>query len=608
MRLTSNTSIQQVKSFIGQDDRDKLKESAQRRERLEKLAIMHSGKNVYVQLSGEEAYADIAGRNTHAGYTDRVVINIPIKTPDQVVTSYPDKEWDLLFQKTELYHELGHVLYTDWPSYEDVKYGNSNGDYGVDEDRHDLFHGYWNILEDAAIERILSKRFNIEKDLRVKNENLMRNVEKRPLVGMNRAIFYALAEYKHPLGRLDTLLDENNSDIEFIDEDDREVFVDEVLPIIEELAPEIISEDDPEERNIKIFEFYEEVMSYLESSNVPDFGEIEFFNAFNDAENEGDGSHGKNPSTGDEPDDIEPKQKEMGKYQDLDSQVDYSEEVDFDEKEDDFDREESITEWIRVIEKEYDVDTDMSLTVLDDTCRGTYSDDRRAEAERLSKPIAKDLGNRLRQQQKSKRQSKKKSGKVDAKRVHKTKQGKTNVFSNTSNPEPKDYACAIIIDRSGSMDDYANMVPEEEIASGAFGYALEELDIDCMQMSLCDNQVQLEKDFGEPMEDAKRKMFRGVNGGGTPMSDALGLARARLSSQGSHPFVIIITDGQPDHRERYRDQLDLCDFPVVGVYIRHNDNFTEHEMNEAAYYHRLEMREYTETMDGVRNLAKKIMF
>ena len=144
--------------------------------------------------------------------------------------------------------------------------------------------------------------------------------------------------------------------------------------------------------------------------------------------------------------------------------------------------------------------------------------------------------------------------------------------------------------------------------AGGLAFALEDIGVEVGQLSFSGGDIMLEKDFGEDVEAAKKKIFRGYNSGGTPMSDALALARARLSIAGDHSFVIVITDGEPDHRERYRDELHKCDFPVLGVYLKDGKGFDEDHMNEAGYFHHLEMREASEVFDGVRNLVKKVMF
>lgn len=612
-RVDPGTNVASIqKHFMASSDREKVRTSVQRREHLEKLASLHSGKDVYVQISGEEAYADIAKRDSRTGYTDRLVINIPAETPSQSVTNYDGEAWDLLFQKAELYHELGHVLYTDWPSFEDVLFGDGQ-QFGVEQSLRAVFRDWWNALEDAAIERLLAGRFNIEDDLRVKNENLLR--QNHPAsVGqyktLHEAVSIALMEYKHPIGWIDTLLDPSVDEMEFLTDEDRELFVDEIHPIIGDMAPDIVSEGDPVERNHMVYAMFEKIKPHLDMGDAPgtDTDERALFGFPDDGEDRGDASEGLEAEMPGGEDEL-PEPEQAMKH---DFQQEYSDELqqEQDAIEEEQDRADDIEEWVRVIDNEYETGTSMSLDVLDDPPEnGTFDPDTQAEAKRLSHSLSAELEARLQQERKSQKATGQRSGKVDTKRVHKTQQGKTNVFKKTDEPDEKDYACYIIVDRSGSMDSYEyDMVPEVEQAAGALAYALEDVGIDVGQISLSQGWPRLEKSIGEDVDEAKQRMFRGYNGGGTPLSDALALAKARLEDLGGHPFVIVLTDGKPDHRERYRDILHDCNFPVLGVYAAQHDNFDNSQKDEASYFHALEYRQYEEALDGVQNMVKQVMF
>ena len=598
--MTSGKIEQQMKT----DDREQLRESEQRRDHLEKLAVMHAGQEVYVQISGDGAYADIADRDSEMGYTDRVIINVRANIPDQCRTSLDVDVWDMMVQKTDLYHELGHVLYTDWPSFEKVLLNV------VEDDHKQAFNTWSNLIEDAAIERMLVDRFNIESDLRVTNENLLHANKPDAMVSLAQAVSMALIEYKHPTGWIDKLLNPGNDDFQFLTDEERETFEDEIHPEIEARVPDIIDEPDPEKRNEMIGEFYEAIKDYFDDSITPGLDEDNSFNTPKDHEDLGDGSTGMNFDSPDDPDgtpDVDLPDPGDMKMPDVDKQQDYKNQAEDQKEQMDPDADiENIEKWGRVIDKEYEDGTSMTLDVVGDPPEnGSYDDATRQDAERLSQPLARELRQRLRHEQRTQKQRKKKSGKVDSKRVHKTQQGSTNVFQKTSDPDDKDYACMIVLDRSGSM---RSQVSDAEKAAGGLAFALEDIGVEVGQLSFSGGDIMLEKDFGEDVEDAKKKIFRGYNSGGTPMSDALALARARLSIAGDHSFVIVITDGEPDHRERYRDELHKCDFPVLGVYLNNNGEFGDDHINENAYFHALELRKYTDAIDGVRNLVKSVMF
>lgn len=610
-KIDINTTPAQIHKAIGKSDREAIRESMQRRERLERLATMHAGEEVYVQISGEKAYADIAGRSSRMGYTDRLIINVPAVIPDQVVTNMDPETWDLLFQKTEMYHELGHILYSDWPSFEDCIFGDDDGNFGVPEHHQAFYKSVWNILEDATIEssNFLAGRFNIEDDLRVKNENVLRQNEQTGMHGLKGAIQAKVMEYKHPIGWVDTLLDQSDDSMQFIHSSDRDVFVDEIIPLIENMAPRYIEEGDPVVRNRIAYGLYKQIEPHLDDAVAPGDPDEEFDFGFPDDGEENEGSEGMTVDAEEDPD-HEVEFEPSGVEEDL--QRDYSQQVksDKDQVDPQANRKE-MEAWARVIQKDYDLDSTLSLTIPSDPPdEGSYDDATRQEAERLSGPLSKELGNRLQHENRTKKKVGQKSGKIDGKRAHKSQQGKTNIMKNHTEPDEKDYSCILIDDRSGSINSFggANMVSDIEESSGALAFALEDLGIDVAQFSLLDDEIHLEKDFSESVDQARKKMFRGAVKGGTPLSDALALARGRLEERGGHPFVIVLTDGKPDHRERYRDQLHLCDFPVVGIYVDRKGEFDEDQMNESAYFHHLEVRRYDEALKGVRNMVKRVMF
>lgn len=591
--IRPTTSPEQIEKYLG--DSESLKESRQRREYLEKLATMHSGQEVYVEISGSDAYADIAKRTSEYGYTDRTIINIPLEIPEQIVTGYDDETWDLMFQKMELYHELGHVMYTDWPTFE--------GYLGeADDATKGFFKSMWNVLEDAAIERQLSARFIIESDLRVKNANLLTGNKPGSYVGISEMVISELMEYKYPVGWIEDILDKKKEP-ELFEEDDREIFTDEIKPHLDEVAPEIVAENDPVERNEKIFELYKDIKPLIGEGFAPHFGTDLIDSLVEGFEERHEGSEGSEGF-----DDIDGEVGGMLQSTvDVDAKREYQNQVKQEEKQNQ-DTEGSGQAWSRAIQTEYEEGTDMHIRIPSNT-QGNYDSQRDNDAQHLSNALSTELGTRLRHAQKAKKQSGQSSGRLDPTTMHKSQKGDANIFKGETDPEEKDYNCMILMDRSGSMrNGMENIMPDTEEVSGALGYALEDIGVDVGIVSFSGGDIYLEKDFTQEMDSAKERIFRGKCGGGTPMSDALALSRARIEQRGGHPFVIVITDGEPDHRERYRDELNKCDFPVLGLYILDEGSPTEHHMNESAYFHRLEIRNYQEAVKGVRNLTKQVMF
>ncbi|PHQ43905.1 hypothetical protein Z052_01845 [Halorubrum sp. C191] len=612
MFLDTNTKVETVERRFGEGGREKLRESKARREHLEKRAIMSTNQEVFVQVSGDRAYADLADADTEFGYTDRKIINVRADVPEQTETSVPEGEWDLMVQETDLYHEIGHLKWTDWPAVEAEM-------VVVDDPDQALFKKLFDAFEDAFIEPRAADRFGMENEFRITNENLLKQNDEETVSILN-AIVYRLWEEKHPLGWHEKLVDPADADIEFLTDDDRETYVDTILPALEDTIEAYLAETDAEERPAILREFVDDHAADIKGTvksgdtTTPTFD----MEAISPDTTANDGSEGEEapaaaPDDDDDGDGGEPAELsdsfEMAPVK-QDARIDYSDEVDRQRQEVGTEASvKSAEEWVRVIQTDYDDDIDPEMEVVT-SAPGTFDQDAFEEAKRMKKPLARELEQRLQKQRASQKQKKKSTGKVDTSQMKNVSKGKTNVFQNTSKPDAKDYSAVIAVDRSGSMSNFGNslMTPTEE-AAGALAMALEEVEVETAVMSMFDDLTRLEKDFPESVADAKEKMFNGRADGGTPLSDTLALARERLDQQGGHPFVIVLTDGKPDHRELYRDQLAMCDFPVVGIYIREDDeDFDQQSINASQYFHKLEHRPADEALAGARSLVKDILF
>lgn len=599
--ISPDTDPTQLESMVRIGDREKLRTSEVRRRYLERIACIHARETVYVELGGEQASIDIAGADSHFGHTDRVVITIPTVIPPQVATNLDGKVWDLLFQKIELYHELGHHLYTDWPSYEDHA-------LQVDKQWQHVFHNYWNILEDAAIERALSGRFNVENDLWLKNENLL--TQHKPgengIVSLVEAVSIVLLEYKHELGGAARLLDPGYGSLGFENREKRQLFIDVCLPITRDYAGEVKHEDDPVKRNELIYEMFEHLKDALDESTGTD--PLGLPHSEQGDENDGSkgavivimGGGGSSPGgAGSE------------------SEAEYNAELRRESEEDDDEGMEpeaflyldAIQQYKRDTGREVGIELDgiESRSEFED---GFYDSDRHRESERLTRPLEREWQQRLQQERKTQKRSGQRSGRPDTGRLWKTERGEVNVFKNYSKPDEKDYTCVIIHDRSGSLDPIGgeNMVKETEVAVGALAGSLMNVGVDVSVISFYKGRQYLDLPFGMNIEKRKRSLFNGYADGGTPLSDSLVLARERLKRRGGNPFIIVVTDGHPANRELYRDELHATNFPVAGIYVAETGDFGQELEEESSYFHALRYCKYTEVMAEARALTRQIMF
>jgi Mg-chelatase subunit ChlD len=130
----------------------------------------------------------------------------------------------------------------------------------------------------------------------------------------------------------------------------------------------------------------------------------------------------------------------------------------------------------------------------------------------------------------------------------------------------KDYSCLIILDRSGSMD--GKPVRTAETATAQLAHALFEVGVDVSVLSVWEGHPCLELPFGAHPKDHIDRLVTERADWGTPLSTAIAVSRARIGrGQGSHPFIVVITDGKPNDPSRYRSELEKCTFPVFGIYI-----------------------------------------
>lgn len=591
--ITPNTSKRQLKRYLG--TRSDLKRIQKRRKYLEKIATMHSGEPVFVEISGDTAYADISSKDSKHGYTDRIVINIPLEVPDQTVTDLEQDTWELLFHKSELYHELGHVLYSDWPSFEEIL-------IDLEKPEDYFFKSIWNILEDSAIERRIINRFDVENDLEIKNANLLTGNCPERRITLHDAVLCECMEYKYPVGWTDMI--RSRETYPALVKKRLDTFESDIIPILNERCPKIIAENDPVRRNERVFALFDEIMQYIDIGTHQThhmYGDL-MAELFEGMEESNDGTEGEKEEM--EPDEVEKAEIPV----DVDATQDYSDEIEEEEEIGDEDAlQDSVESWHRAIETIYEEGADSNIRVSSDEDEN-YSAERRTKAKRLSKRISTDLGQRLRHERRSEKKSGQRTGRVDATSIHKTERAETKIFRRTAEPNEKDYCCMLLLDRSGSMSGDGSM-EAAELAAGAFSYALEDIGVDIGILSVSGSDIYLEKSFVQSTEEAKNKLFSGFCSSGTPLSDSLCLARNRLEGQRGHPFVIVLTDGKPDHREKYRDELHKSDFPVLGLYISGSDDgYSDKHLNESSYFHHLEIRRQSEILTGIKNLTRRVIF
>lgn len=591
--ITPNSSIESLRKIVGSTVNCT---SEKRRRYLQRLAAINTGIDLKVKIVGKTAKVTW-GQDGEILDNEKMFITIPSDIPSQKVTNFEPSIWELLVQKTQLYHEIGHILYTDWPSFLDL--WNS-----IDSEHENAYERWSNIAEDAAIERILTHRFDIEEDLKIKNENLLRaNEDASVLCDVSTAVTLRLMEYKFPIGWIGELLDSDFFDWQFEAAKDHDLFVDEIDPILKDRMPDIKTENDPVKRNEKFHELFEEIIPLVDSAERPGLDNMESFGTGWDTEQAENGGSGKIfvPATGGSGSGF----AGGGGEENEPIESEYGEEI---EKERNERQITSLGEWSESLEASPEDEPEIIVpTAFNYWEEGTYQ-----SARKLSSVYARELDQTLRQERRTRKKSGQRFGRIDSRSMHKSQFGNPNIFKRTARPDEKNYAAVVILDRSSSMGGTisynSSLMRYAEEAAGAATIAFEEVGIDVCQLSILSNDVHLEKDFSQSSVDQRKIMFRGKSAGGTPLHKAISVAHDRVRKLGKQPFILIVTDGRPGQRSVYRSELRKCNLPVLGVYISEDSSFDSRMHQEAEYYHRLDFREPSECFDGVRNLTRRVMF
>jgi Mg-chelatase subunit ChlD len=191
-----------------------------------------------------------------------------------------------------------------------------------------------------------------------------------------------------------------------------------------------------------------------------------------------------------------------------------------------------------------------------------------SEARRLKPP----LRNSLQQTQKTNEQRGTRVGRFDSKLGYRLATNNLNINKRVSRGELKQYTVVIVLDRSGSMQ---GQITDAEAAAGGFAKALEEIGVSVAVIDLYRDTARMVKPFGSSTEQAKGGLASGDVGGTTPLTDALVLSRERVRQGEHYPFMIVISDGLPNEKQTYLNELSKTSFPVVGVNITRSTTVDE---------------------------------
>ncbi len=207
--------------------------------------------------------------------------------------------------------------------------------------------------------------------------------------------------------------------------------------------------------------------------------------------------------------------------------------------------------------------------------------DRWPELRESARRLESQLRTRLRKERRPRERPRSRRGGLDGRRLVDAVRGSERVFSRLVPGKEKDYACQLVLDRSGSMgsllDSGAGQIRPAEDAVARLAAALHGVGVDVSVLSLYEGLVTLELPFGVDPASCADRLLTGRADGGTPLSDAVTVARRRVGhGEGRVPFVVVVTDGGVDDEDgdAYRREVDRCHCPVYGVYL---DDGADHD-------------------------------
>lgn len=250
---------------------------------------------------------------------------------------------------------------------------------------------------------------------------------------------------------------------------------------------------------------------------------------------------------------------------------------------------------------------DTALQVVTGTDAGRNSAERWSDVRRGAKRLAKRFRSRLRAQRRDVERSRRRRGSLDRSRLVAASRGRSDVFTQTEDGTDRQYTCAVVLDRSGSMRDGAVTAAEQGALTAAV--ALETVGVDVTVFDLHDSTVRLIKTTAEAARETRGRVLTRQAGGGTPLAQALALSRTRFEDA-ENPFVLVVTDGLPDDEAAYTAQLDACTMPVLGVYLTDPDRPEERLIEtDRSYFHQLAIVEDWGALDRqLQGLAGQVLF
>ncbi|WP_246391703.1 vWA domain-containing protein [Halosimplex pelagicum] len=535
------------------------------------------------------------------GHEEAYEILIPTEKYEQHGTDLPQGLWDRSLQVAFLFHELGHVYYSDFDRFGDCL-------KGVGGRWRDLFRMVYNTVEDGVIETQVANEFNVTGDFIVLNEVLANRADRRhrqyvelfdletvdgePV--QSYTVFEALAvglldRGFVDSGRFDAIVDPGN-ERRVVHNGRRDALVD-LIPVMDDYVTEMLSDPSGTKRVTRAREFFESARATFESlpplqSNRLQTAPVRPADArarqdwgVKPADKLPDERAANERVTGDQRDE-RTTQSGTGQRAEVGSTDDHRPPGSLeDETVRRVARQRTRAQASRgttgrsPLEQEArrllgivdDDTTDLEKVVVVDPVEEGDMERWTAAVDR-SRKLQQDLATQLRRERRPRDTGGYRAGRLDGRRLVAANRGTQRVFTRRESGTMKDYSCLVVLDRSGSMD--GDPIRTAETATAQLVHALFEVGVDVSVLSVWEGTPCLEVPFGARPADHVDRLMTERADWGTPLSTAVAVSRKRIDrGEGSYPFVVVVTDGEPDDPTRYRSELEKCTFPVFGVYI-----------------------------------------
>lgn len=593
------TNVDWIRSRLGHS-KTGLRASDVREQYLDKLSRMVTDVDVRTEL-GESAFSRTDTRNDY-------YIEIPQDVRGQKKTNLSNKTWALLFQETVLFHEIGHVLWSDFNQLEKTQ---NKIRATENETAAEIFQRIYNALEDGVIETFLAREYNIKEDLIVMNANLTAHIdENKKSYGFYEAVERGLLDNGfYDSGTWDKIVDgEYEVTSQYLAGDARDL-LEEYADRIEEIAAEAKQTADGTER-VKMAESL--ARDLLDELPAPENNE-ESSNHTPGDHDEQQGQNESERSSGDQEQDeeevpTEPDQREENENEeDEEEQTGSSgvgdeegedgedgaavdgDEVELDELEEDIEDDHQ-TEVERQKEEKENQEESPMIEQLEDMAQsaeltGTISipewdmsskceEDARTARQR-GESLERILRSQLQRERNTARKEGLREGRLNTSDLAAATTGSQHVFEREERPEDKDYSVQIVLDRSGSMGGDATANEDRlhgaQKAAAQLAYGLYGVGVDVSVMSMYETKPFIEVPFNSDPHQYEDELFSFKSYGSTPLDETVELARDYIENGAyDNQFVIVICDGEPDNRSNYKKVIKEMDSNIYGVYINEN--------------------------------------